>query len=191
MKQIEKLDILLKELYKERFNNQYFDPEEIYGSLNIDISENEQSLILERLEELGLIKTFSTKDGDGAKITSSGIEYCEEDSFSEKGSPVITNNYQYSISHSPNSNIVSHSTGVNIGSDIQEINNLLNNILSRLNDDDKVDPTKEKEIKECIEEIKNNLDKNNIPKFGIRTLITLLSNISSVGSFAVSLSQFI
>lgn len=191
MKQVEKLDILLKELYKHRSSNQYVDPEEIYDSLNIEISENEQILIIERLRELGLIKTFSTKDGNGAKITSSGIEYCEEDSFSEKGSPVITNNYQYSIHHSPNSNIVSHSTGVNIGSDIQEINSLLNNIISRLNNDDNVDATREKEIKECIEEIKNNLDKKNIPKFGVRTLITLLSNISSVGSFAVSLSKFI
>ena len=191
MKQVEKLDILLQELYKERTNNQYVDPDDIYKSLKIDISYNEQTLILERLKELGLIKTFSTKDGQGAKITSAGIEYCEKNSFSEQGSPVITNNYKYSISHSPNSNIVSHSTGVNIGSDIHEINNLLNNILTELSKANEVDNSKEEEIKECIEEIKNNLENNNIPKFGIRALISLLSDISSVGSLAASLANFI
>lgn len=191
MKQTEKLDFLLKQLYKHRSDYQYTDVIDIFGLMKDGVSETEAKLMVERLEDLRYIKKISTKDGLSAKITSKGIEYCEEDSFAKNGYPIINNNYNLNIKNSPNSNIVNNSSNINIGSDINELNQLLDNILQKIKSDQELHDEKKIDINECILEIRNNLKEDKIPKFGIKTLLSLLSDISSVGGLAINLAQFL
>jgi len=191
MKQTEKLDFLLKQLYKYRSDYQYTKVIDIFGLMKDGVSETEAKLMVERLEDLKYIKKISTKDGLSAKITSKGIEYCEEDSFAKNGSPIINNNYNLNIKNSPNSNIINNSSNINIGSDINELNQILDNILQKIKIDQELQDKKKIDINECILEIRNNLKEDKIPKFGIKTLLSLLSDISSVGGLAINLAQFL
>jgi hypothetical protein len=97
MKQSEKLDLILRELYKYKNDGKYYSITSICESQNIPIdSQHEIFNISKRLHTDDFINQ-STYDDCAAELTSYGIEYCEENSYSYSGHSVITNNYSISI----------------------------------------------------------------------------------------------
>ena len=191
MKQKEKLDLLLKQLYNHKADHQYADVYDIFALMKDEVSETEAELMVQRLEDLNLIEKIFTKDGLSAKITSKGIEYCEEDSFAQNGSPIVNNHYNLNIKNSPNSNIINQSSNVKIGSDIEQIDSLLNDILEKIISDQGLAESRKNDIKKCVEEIKNNLKEDKVPEFGLKTLLSLLSDVSSVSGLAINLAQYV
>ncbi|TVZ28105.1 hypothetical protein JM83_3205 [Gillisia sp. Hel_I_86] len=191
MKQKARLDFLLNELYKSKSEDQMSDIYAITDKMPDDINRSDAKVLAERLYNLDLIKLSHTKSSLRATLTSIGIEYCEEDSFTEVGKPVINHNYNLTISNSPNSNIVNQSKSININSKIENITYLIDEISNTINQDSKVTDERKENIDECTKEIKLNLEKNNIPKFGIKSLLNLLSDIASVSSLVLSLSEYV
>lgn len=191
MKQSEKLDLILRELYKHKNDGKYYSIGFICQSLNIPLdSVLELNKLAHRLKDDGFIKTMFTRNDCSAELTSYGIEYCEEDSYSYSGHSVITNNYSISIVNSPNSNIVNQSSNVTITQNASEVHKVIENIRETVATDSSIDKEKATEIIECLNEIQESLKNNKKPKFAIKSLIDLTGGISSIASWITILGQF-
>jgi Effector-associated domain 11 len=95
MKHIEKLDLVLRALYKYRFSGENHSIYEILKEIGDNPSLDEDRLIGQRLENENLIKLTSTKDSVSCKINSYGIEYCERSSHIDASMSIINFNYDY------------------------------------------------------------------------------------------------
>jgi hypothetical protein len=96
MKQSEKLDLILKELYKHKNNGGYYSLNEIFIELGIPINIAGQELVNlgNRLKNDGYVDVLRFEINDCiAQITTYGIEYVEEDSYSNSGTSIINNTY--------------------------------------------------------------------------------------------------
>lgn len=191
MKQTEKLDIILKELYKFKFDGKYYAINEILSKADCDVTRDEGFALAKRLDNEGLIKMLATKDDVFGSITSYGAEYCEIDSHTYAGSAVITNNYEIKIENSPGASIVSQSKNVTINTQVNDIAGILTKILTIIDKDDSIDLDKREIINECAMEIQNNLNVGKVPNFGLKTFLGLVGDISSVSSLALTLGQMI
>ncbi|HPC99155.1 MAG TPA: hypothetical protein P5257_10490 [Bacteroidales bacterium] len=187
MKQTEKLDILLRCLYKFKYDGKYHSIQTILSEEGIEVNREEAYSLCKRLYSEGMIEMVSTKEDVSAEITSYGIEYCEGDSYTYSGSAIINNNYQITVTNSPGANIVNQSSNIKINSQINNISELIDKILQTIENDDSIDLKKKMDINECAAEVKNNLKNGQIPKFGIRNLISLIGDISSVSSLIMTL----
>lgn len=191
MKQSEKLDLILRELYKYKNDGKYYSITSICESQNIPIdSQHEIFNISKRLHDDGFIKQSNTYDDCSAELTSYGIEYCEENSYSYSGHSVITNNYSISIVNSPNSNIINQSSNVAITQNISEVNQAVERIRETIAIDNTIEKSKATEIMECLNEIQECLKNNQKPKFAIKSLIDIVGGISSIASWVTTLGQF-
>ena len=127
MKQSEKLDLLLKGLYEKK-NEHHSLLSEIAKTYSIEISSRDELFRLaERLEQDGYIRKPIYTSSIYCAISSLGIEYCEEDSYAFKGSPVINNTY-ISVEGSSSTQIVTQSkdTKINSKGDLKlDLDNLL------------------------------------------------------------------
>jgi hypothetical protein len=191
MKQTEKLDLILKSLYNFKFDGRYYSIPQILSEIGIDINQFELLSLCKRLESDGLIKLIAGLNDIKGTITTYGVQYCEGDSYTYEGSAIINNNYHISIENSPGANIINQSQNVNINTQINNISELIDKILKTIEKDDSIDLSKKKDINECAAEVKNNLKTGQIPKFGIRNLISLIGDISSVSSLILTLSQMV
>jgi hypothetical protein len=192
MKQSEKLDLILRELYKHKNDGKYYSIGWIYQSLNISIdSVLEINRIGHRLEDDGFINASFTHNDCNAELTSHGIEYCEENSYTYSGHSVITNNYSISVVNSPNVNVVNQSSNVTITQNIGEVNQTLEKIREVISKDNTIGKTKATEILECLNEIQECLKNNQKPKFAIKSLIDIAGGISSIASLIITLGQFV
>lgn len=191
MKQSEKLDLILRELYNHKNDGSCYSIGEICRTLNIPLdSVSEIRLLANRLETDGFIKAVITCGDSSAELTSYGIEYCEENSYSYSEHSIITNNYSISIVNSPNSNIVNQSSNVSITQNISEVNQAIEKIRETIAIDKTINVTKATEILECLNEIQECLKKNNKPKFAIKSLLDIAGGISSIASWVTVLGQF-
>ena len=191
MKQSEKLDLILRELYKHKNDGKYYSIGYICQSLNIPLDSSlELNKLAHRLKDDGFIKTIFQRNDCSAELTSYGIEYCEEDSYSYSGHSVITNNYSISIVNSPNSNIVNQSSNVTISQNVSEVHRAIDNIRETVATDATIDKEKATDIIECLNEIQESLKDNKKPKFAIKSLIDLTGGISSIASWITVLGQF-
>jgi hypothetical protein len=191
MIQSEKLDLILRELYKYKNDRKSYSIRDICKSHNIPIdSDVELNTIAHRLENDGLIKAYYKYKDCIAQLTSHGIEYCEENSYTELGHSIITNNYSISIVNSPNSNIVNQSQNVSISQSISEVNDAIEKIRETINSDISINKEKVEDILECLIEIQENIKNNKKPKFAIKSLIDITGGISSIASWITVLGQF-
>ncbi len=191
MKQSEKLDLILRELYKYKNDGKYHSIGLICQSLNIPLeSLSELNKIATRLKDDGFIKASITLQDCSGELTSYGIEYCEENSYSYSGHSIITNNYNISIVNSPNSNIVNQSSNVAITQNIGEVNQAIEKIRETIENDNTIEKSKMHEIIECLNEIQESLKNNQKPKFAIKSLIDIAGGISSIASWVSTLGQF-
>lgn len=191
MKQFEKLDLILKELYKYKNDGRCYSIGEICKDLNIPLdSVSEIGTLSNRLKTDGFIKAIPMCGDSLAELTSYGIEYCEENSYSYTGHSIITNNYSISIVNSPNSNIVNQSSNVSITQNISEVNQAIEKIRETVKTDKTISDSKATEIIECLSEIQECLKNNKKPKFAIKSLIDIAGGISSIASWLTVLGQF-
>jgi hypothetical protein len=191
MKQSEKLDLMLRELYKYKNNGSYYSLSWICQTIDIPIeSDLELNRLAHRLKNDGYINTQFTHNDCNAELTTYGIEYCEEDSYSYSGSPIVTNNYSISITNSPNSNIVSQANNVTITQNISEVGQAIEKIREVVTTDLALNRQTASDILECLNEIQDTLKGNKMPKFAVKSLIDITGGISSIASWVVILGQF-
>lgn len=191
MKQSEKLDLILRELYKNKNDGRYYSIGFICDNLNIPLDSGiELNNIAHRLENDGFIKTMFTRGDCSATLTSHGIEYCEENSYSYSGHSIVTNNYSISIVNSPNSNIVNQSQNVTISQTTEQANDAIEKIRETINSDLSIDKNMATEILDCLNEIQESIKTNKKPKFAIKSLLDIAGGISSIASWLTVLGQF-
>lgn len=191
MKQSEKLDLILNELYRYKNNGSYYSIDEICKERKIPIdSIFELNRLAHRLKDDGLIEAIFSHNDCNAELTSYGIDYCEQDSYTYTGQSVITNNYNISISNSPNSNIVNSSSHVNIEQQSEGVLRAIENIRSELEKNEYRQASFTNDIIECLIEIENGIRSNQKPKFAIKSLIELGSDISSIAAWVTTIGQF-
>lgn len=89
MKQIEKLDLLLKALYETRFEG-YYPLSDICADRDFPIEpKTELKRLAKRLQSDTHIDTIYAQEECFAQITSNGILYCQTDSYAHKGHPIL------------------------------------------------------------------------------------------------------
>ena len=135
-----------------------------------------------------MVKRDSSKDSVDVRLTSQGIEYCEEDSFAVPGKSLVQN---ITLHNSPGSNVINQSPGSSVNQNFSEAKNILNQMLSTAQGDDTIDTERKEEIVECISEVEDTIDRGGKPKFAMRSLLSLIGNISSLSGFGMSLAQLI
>jgi len=191
MKQSEKFDLILRELYNYKNDGKYYSIDLICQKLIIPLdSDLELRNIAKRLEDDGYIKMLCSRFDCDAELTSYGVDYCEEDSYAYKGHPLITNNYNVSIVNSPNSNIVNQSSDVTINQSISEVNHAIEKIKETITADNTVEEFKANEILECLHEIQESVNNKKKPKFAIKSLLDIAGGISSISSWLAVLGQY-
>ncbi len=191
MKQSEKLDLILRELYKYKNDGKYYSIGWICETHNISLdSVLELNKLAHRLKDDGYINTMFKHNDCMAELTTYGIEYCEEDSYSYSGHSIITNNYSISIVNSPNSNVVNQSSNVNISQNISKASKAVEKIREAIAIDTTIDKNIATEILDCLNEIQESLKNNQKPKFAIKSLINIAGGISSIASWVTILGQF-
>jgi HEPN domain-containing protein len=190
MKQSEKLDLILKELYKHKHDGKFHSISEICNYLKMSVIENEEIFSLaQRLKNDCYINLQFSHDDAFASLTSYGIEYCEEDSYTYKGHSIITNNY-INVTNSPNANVVSNSSNVTITiTNYGEIKNKITEIKEAVGK--LTDETIKQEVLDCIEEIETNIEAGRKPKFAFASLINIAGSLSGVGLLIIELGKLI
>lgn len=191
MKQSEKLDLILRELYKHKNDGTYYSIGVICENINIPLDSNIELMNLaRRLENDDFIKPLYTLNNCSAELTSYGIEYCEENSYSYSGSSVTTNSYSISIVNSPNSNIINESQNISIKQNISEVNKAIEKIREAITKEESIEKDKATEILGCLNEIQESIKMNLKPSFAIKTLLSITENISSISSWLAVLGQY-
>ena len=192
MKHTEKLDLILRELYKFKFDGNYYLLEKIFEDGIILIDGNDEiTKTAKRLEGDGFINATYTSDGCFVEINSFGVEYCESDSYTYKNHSIITNNYNLSITNSPNANIVSSSNEVQIIITNQaEIKNKIKEIKESL-DLSEVENDLKLELKDCLSEIETCLEADKKPKFAFKQLLELGSDFAGISALILELGKLI
>ncbi len=193
MKQKEKLDLIVKTLYKFRDNGS-LTIEKIYEKLNIPLnSRDEIYIIAERLRDDGYIKVTFTKGTTFAIITSYGIGYCEEDLSFSKNISLINNTYNtYNINNSSNNNIVSNSSNVTIAiQNYPEIEIKFKEIQQAILINDKISATKRENILALLQDIKASLEAGNKPKMSFEVLLSNVANFATLTSSVLQLRELI
>lgn len=193
MKQSEKLDLILKGLYKYKKKDSYPTIENICKEQNIPTdSDNEIRMLAHRLNGDNLIDARFTKSDTLVSLTSHGIEYCEENSYSIKGKAIIENMYNVTISNSPNTNIVSNSTNTSIQiKNSSEIKNKITEIHKSIEKNNEISIQEKENLFNCLEEIKTSIEIGKKPKFSFKQLTELGSNVAGISSLLIDLGKLI
>lgn len=193
MKQSEKLDLILKSFYDHRFDGMQEFSTTHFGKLMPLANERELDVLIKRLQADGYLKTYLFEENGGiGQITSRGIEYCEEDSYSYRGSSLVTNNYSFSVNNSSGISIVNASKNVNINiSNINDINNKIEDLLKAVNASTIISESIKLEIIECVDEIKTSLASDKKPKYSFKSLLEMTSNLAGIGSLVAEIGKLI
>lgn len=97
MKQVEKLDILLRTLYGCRYEG-YYPLTQMWIQKALPMSmKTDLVRLITRLKNDDLVDVLSAQDEYFAQITEKGIAYCERDSYTYRGFPLLTNQYGFSF----------------------------------------------------------------------------------------------
>ena len=157
------------------------------------VSVDELHKLADRLEGDNYIECTWIQAGIYAQLTSYGVEYCEEDSYSFKGHSIVTNNNNYfTISESPFANIVSASNNVKIqANNYGELKSKFTELKEKIISDATISESQKTEILECIEEVQDSVDAGKKPKFSFRQLTKQASNISGVSSLLLQIGQIL
>lgn len=192
MKQPEKLDFILKELFSTYKTTGDLwhgrDIQTIFKDKGLIISSDEADALGARLDSEGLIIGNPTKSGFYPRLTSQGIEYIEEDSFSKRGTPVT--HLSFNINNSPGANIIHSSSNVSINTTSKEIVEILEKIYAAVQVSSEVDEELQRETLGRIDEIKEHIiATERIPNFALNDLLSKASDIVSIASFLISLKN--
>lgn len=93
MRQVEKLDLLLKTLYRIRLEG-YYPLTDICKENDLPIKTNpELEKLIKQLQSAGYISSLHAADECFAQITPEGIAYAQRDSYTYKGQSLISIDY--------------------------------------------------------------------------------------------------
>jgi NAD+--asparagine ADP-ribosyltransferase len=171
----EKLDIVLRGLYKYKFDGKYYSIIKIIEEQELAYGSNEPRHLAKRIYDDGYAKMISTKDKTSVCITSRGVEYCERDSYSFPGNSIV-NIY----------NIHSTNTNFNTGSGVQNVisqsqSEIIKEIKEELNFLKEVDKTLIKEISECLDEIEEKISSNRkVSPFLFKGLLSVTADFATL-----------
>jgi hypothetical protein len=192
MKQVEKLDLILRDLYNHKHDGKYYSIGEIVQRLKIsDVNDIELKSLAHRLKNDGHIKAMFTHYDVSAALTSEGIDYCEGSSYSYGGNSIITNTFHMEISNSPNANIVSQSSDVNIQITTNEVSDTIKKIIDAVQNNKSVDEQTKQEILECVDEVKTVVDAGKKPKSALASLVHMAGSLAEVGLFVMELARLL
>lgn len=157
MKQTEILDLLLKGLY-EKGKDRFYSLSLIINEYSIPVETHEELFRLaKRLENDGFItKPIHTRCDVSSRLSSLGIDYCEGDSYTNKGSAIINNTYTINIDNSPSAIIVAQSQEVQLDTKKEDIKQDLIELLEIANHAEDL-PKKSEELINKINTIINKL----------------------------------
>jgi hypothetical protein len=133
-------------------------------------------------------ETDEERDKDLMEIQEIIASNSAKNSDSKKSDSVNIN-----VADSSNVNIVSGSSEVNITQELKnDVNQKIDEILSELTKVNNVNTELKEEVTDCVNDIhdKINNDKK-IPKFTIKSLINLTSQISTISSLGLSLAKLL
>lgn len=185
MKQIELLDLILKALYETPGKNS--EVVQLMKQRGIEVSLEDAHRLGRRLADAGYVRFSPSRDSAFIDMRSEGIEFVEGDSFTHKGHSAITNNY--SITNSSNANIVNQANQVNINqTDASQAKQILEYIKDSISSDSVIEESKRKDIIDCTQEIEAGITSGRAPKFAIKSLLEMSSNVSSIASLALQLA---
>lgn len=194
MKQSEKLDLLLKGYYSKKDNHNLYFPDQILKENNIPYTDNrEATMLAKRLYDDKLI-TAQNISGlrIRGKITSYGIDYVEGDSYTHKGSAIITNNYNTTISNSSGVSVVNSSSNVHVNiSNIGDISNKIDELVKYIQASPDVPAEVKTEMIDCIDEVKNSLLLDKKPKYAFDALLTMANNFAGISTLAIEIGKLI
>ena len=188
MKQAEKKDIILRYLYEKRDDNQDYNLNEILVSQGVETNPTEVARLASDLKkdhyiELKDLSSVLKK----ARINGKGIDYCESDSYSNKGQGIV---YNYHINNSPQANIIVNSNRVSINQKQHDkAESILAEIRKKLLEDESLDLQFKQEVMECLAEIKDGLTNKKAPKYAIKSLLSLVGDTASITGLALSLAK--
>lgn len=185
MKQIEKLDLILKSLYEKP--GKIGEVVQLLKEKGVDVTFDDAIRLGKRLADAGFVKLSSVRDSALVEMKSEGIEFVEGDSFTHKGQSVISNHYI--ISNSPNANLVAQSSNVSIVQNIGDIKQTIEKIKSEVSSDTSVSVNKKQEFNECLHEVETGIQAGKNPKFAFKALLELASDFASVGSLVIELGK--
>lgn len=188
MKQSEKQDTILRFLYARRDDGKEYSIKDILEGSGVETNSAEVERLANNLKRDNFIYLNDlSRKLKKASITSKGINYCEEDSYSNKGESVTHN---YHIASSPNANIVINSSQVTIDqSQSEESKKIINEIREKISNSPDVAVEKQQEILECLSEIQHSIDDGKAPKFAARSLLSLVGDIGSVTGLGLTLAR--
>lgn len=191
MKQSEKLDLILRELYKHKHDGKYYYLSQICKELNIAVAPNTEIPTLgHRLKSDMLINASFRQNDVAACLTTYGIDYCEQDSYTYRGHSIITSTYNINVTNSPNANVVSNSSNVSISiTNHDGIRNKINQIKDVV---DKIpDGLNKQEFLECLEEVETSIEAGKKPKYSFSSLTDIAGGLAGVGSLVIELGKLI
>lgn len=188
MKQVEKLDRILRYLYDHRFDGKSYMLFNIVKELDLPVVGKHEVIELgQRLKTDGVVKALVVAMGNMAlELNSYGVEYCEERSYESSTQPVATapinimgSQQVVVVSHSPGARVVNHGAGVPLAQEI----------VQQAGKDPSFTQHEREELKQLLEEIQACAAQGVKPKVSLDTLLGRFGNVSSVGSLLTSFAQ--
>lgn len=185
MKQSEKLDIVLRELYNRRDDMHYHDAREILVEKGIDVSDMEIMRIGDRLTSDGLVENIHAVGHAILYIKSRGVEYCEENSYSSIGRSLLTMDYSINITNASGVNVISHSpnASIDVGASDELIASLIQ-LRSAIEVDQGITEDQRKELLESMAEAEESHSKGTKAKGAMRHILEATKNIATIAPLA-------
>lgn len=180
--------MILRYLYERRDDSQQYSIATILEELGIENNATEVARLADLLSKDKYIhlNDLSSKLKK-ARITAKGITYCEGSSYAHKGQSVVNH---YHIVNSPQANIVVNSSQVEINQKQQDkAQEIINEMREAISRDQVVEIELKKDILECLTEIEAGIANKKTPRFAIKSLLGMGSDIASISGFVLNLAQ--
>ncbi|GAB4022511.1 hypothetical protein GCM10028808_70370 [Spirosoma migulaei] len=189
MKQIEKLDLILKSLYEKP--GQGGEVVQLLKEKGVDVTLDDAHILGRRLADAGFVKFYPTRDSALVDIKSEGIEFVEGDSFTHKGHSVISNTYNNTIVNSPNANLINQSSNTNITQNTGSLQQTFERIREELSNDSSISSQEKHELAECLQEVEDGVADGKAPKYAFKALTELAADFASVSALVIQLGQLL
>jgi hypothetical protein len=188
MKQSEKLDIILRGLYERRDGRQWDDAQEILKEKGIEVSDMELDRLKERLTSDRLVEDLGAVGHALLKITSRGVEYCEEDSYSYRGRSLLSIDQSVNISGSEHINVIANSTNSSIQTgDTEALSKALASLQTEIEGNQELSSQQREDMMESLVEAKDHYSKGMKPKGAIKHILEVGKSIAAIASLATTI----
>ena len=188
MKQVEKLDRILRYLYERRFDGKMYLLQNIVAEISLPVEgKNEIIMLGKRLKDDHVVDAIPLSLGRlHMKINTYGVDYCEERSYESASQPLV--HTTINITNSQHVALNSNSAGATASSNGKG-SILADRIMEEGQKDASLTPEDQRALKELLEEYKTCIAQGASPKVQVDALISRFGNLASIGSLILSLGQ--